>query len=268
MHGDPGIKYQQHACRQCGLLVLQDPTHLKQHLASHELTLATYTELVTAQENLPVVNDITNDKEFDPEAEVASTMSSTSKSSPGVASDCFTEASGHSILPDDLELKDCDESLNAIDDNFIGIREENSDEDLEMSDIENIETEPDINVGLFDNDEINGDDVEMTITPNIIRNISTSEQYFFQSQAFKLPKAFIPSFQTPRKVPWYHGCLFQCAIPNCHRQFFDKAFLKSHVESQHEGITYEQYSLNFGNSNNIIHYHECEICGTFGSLLK
>ena len=45
------------------------------------------------------------------------------------------------------------------------------------------------------------------------------------------------------------------------RQFFEKVFLKAHVESQHRGINFDQYMLDFGNANTVIHHHECELCG-------
>ena len=45
VHGDPGVRYQQHACLHCGMLVQQDPLQLAAHLAEvHGTSLTTYTE--------------------------------------------------------------------------------------------------------------------------------------------------------------------------------------------------------------------------------
>ena len=45
VHGDPGVRYQQHACLHCGMLVQQDPLQLAAHLAEvHGTSLTAYTE--------------------------------------------------------------------------------------------------------------------------------------------------------------------------------------------------------------------------------
>ena len=64
------------------------------------------------------------------------------------------------------------------------------------------------------------------------------------------------------RIAWYHGCLYQCSIESCTRQFFEKVFLKAHVESRHSGINFEQYLVDFGNANTVTHHHECELCGS------
>ena len=66
----------------------------------------------------------------------------------------------------------------------------------------------------------------------------------------------------PGRIAWYHGCLYQCSIESCTRQFFEKVFLKAHVESRHSGINFEQYLVDFGNANTVTHHHECELCGS------
>eukprot|EP00090_Calanus_glacialis_P045694 TRINITY_DN8651_c0_g1_i1.p1 TRINITY_DN8651_c0_g1~~TRINITY_DN8651_c0_g1_i1.p1 ORF type:complete len:1419 (-),score=222.67 TRINITY_DN8651_c0_g1_i1:288-4544(-) len=272
-HGDPGVKFQHHICIKCSQMVQQDPFYLKEHLATHDLTLAAYTQLFEAQMNDQIENGHLNEKDSHADADVASTMSSTSKSSPGAPSDFrksvdnLSETSSSSNMQDDLKIKECTVNLTPIDNQPIEASDENSSEDgMNMFDVINIKTEPDIEIGYFGNNEFdmsrfNGSDLEMSITQNIIRDLTKTAESFFQNQAMQFQEQHHFPVQSAGRIPWYHGCLYQCAIANCKRQFFEKVFLKSHVDTQHEGINFDQYAIEYGNANTIIHYHECEICG-------
>jgi len=274
-HGDPGVKFQHHICLKCSQMVQQDPFYLKEHLATHDLTLAEYTQLFEAQLNDLSESVHLNEKDSQADADVASTMSSTSKSSPGAPGDFrksvdnLSETSSSSNMQEELKLKECVVNLTPLDNQPVEASDENSSEDgMNMFDVINIKTEPDIEIGYFGNNEnefdmsrFNGNDVEMSITQNIIRDLTKTAESFFQNQAMHFQNHQNLSIQSAGKIPWYHGCLYQCAIESCKRQFFEKVFLKSHVDTQHTGINFDQYAIEYGNANTIIHYHECEMCG-------
>jgi len=269
-HGDPGVQFQHHACLRCGEMVQQDPLHLRLHLLSHGLNLAQYTNLLEAEGSRGSSSG---------EGEVVSSASSTSKSSPGVQArqsvDNMSESQGSSKEGEkevgDLE-EDVDEEL----------------EDGEMSvKAEPITTEPDIELSYFSPSHESdfpvfpgSQDLEGEVSQNIIRDLTKSAETFFHQQQqqaarFQQQRSFhsqyFPGFPmhgapartqySAGRIAWYHGCLFQCSIESCNRQFFEKVFLKAHVESQHRGINFDQYMLDFGNANTVIHHHECELCG-------
>ena len=159
-HGDPGVKFQHHICMKCSQMVQQDPFYLKEHLATHDLTLAAYTQLFEAQMNDHSENGNLNEKESIGDADIASTLSSTSKSSPGVPGDFrksvdnLSETSSSSNMQDDLKIKECTVNLTPIDNQPIEASDENSSEDgMNMFDVINIKTEPDIEIGYFGNNE-------------------------------------------------------------------------------------------------------------------
>ena len=264
------MQFQHHACLRCGEMVQQDPLHLRLHLISHGLNLAQYTNLLEAEGSRGSSSG---------EGDVVSSASSTSKSSPGVQArqsvDNMSESQGSSKEGEkevgDLE-EDVDEEL----------------EDGEMSvKAEPITTEPDIELSYFSPSHESdfpvfpgSQDLEGEVSQNIIRDLTKSAETFFHQQQqqaarFQQQRSFhsqyFPGFPmhgapartqySAGRIAWYHGCLFQCSIESCNRQFFEKVFLKAHVESQHRGINFDQYMLDFGNANTVIHHHECELCG-------
>merc|ERR1712012_1308022 len=68
LYGEAGVVTQHHSCHVCGVLVQQDPLYLSTHLLTHGLSLTSYTDLHMGGQEV--------------EAEIVSTVSSTSKSSP------------------------------------------------------------------------------------------------------------------------------------------------------------------------------------------
>ena len=274
VHGDPGVQFQQHACQQCGEMVQQDPLHLRLHLALHGLSLAQYSEQLEGEGR--------GSSSHSGDGEVVSSASSTSKSSPGAmprqSLDNMSESQGSSKEGEKEEMKDKD-----LEDDVGELEEEIDEDDGEMAmKAEPILTEPDIELSYFspphesDFPTFPGPgDLEGEVTQNIIRDLTKSAETFFhhQQRGFQqqrpFPGQFFPGLlQTPQpinsagRIAWYHGCLYQCSIECCSRQFFEKVFLKAHVESHHRGINFDQYLMDFGNANTVIHHHNCELCGT------
>ena len=268
VEGDPGVQFQHHACLRCGEMVQQDPLHLRLHLITHGLNLAQYTSLLESEGR--------GSSSHSGEGEVVSSASSTSKSSPGVHArqsvDNMSESQGSSKEGEKEEKEDdvaeLEEDVDEMEDGEASVK------------AEPITTEPDIELSYFSPSHENdfpvfpgATDLEGEVTQNIIRDLTKSaETFFHQQRSFQQQRGFhsqyfpglmhIPRTQySAGRIAWYHGCLFQCSIESCTRQFFEKVFLKAHVESQHRGINFDQYLLDFGNANTVIHHHECELCG-------
>lgn len=269
VQGDPGVQFQHHACLRCGEMVQQDPLHLRLHLITHGLNLAQYTSLLEAEGR--------GSSSHSGEGEVVSSASSTSKSSPGVhqarqSVDNMSESQGSSKEGEKEEKEDdvaeLEEDVDEMEDGEASVK------------AEPITTEPDIELSYFSPSHENdfpvfpgAADLEGEVTQNIIRDLTKSaETFFHQQRSFQQQRSFHSQYfpglmHVPRtqysagRIAWYHGCLFQCSIESCTRQFFEKVFLKAHVESQHRGINFDQYLLDFGNANTVIHHHECELCG-------
>ena len=264
------MQFQHHACLRCGEMVQQDPLHLRLHLITHGLNLAQYTNLLEAEGR--------GSSSHSGEGEVVSSASSTSKSSPGVhgarqSVDNMSESQGSSKEGEKEEKEDdvaeLEEDVDEMEDGEASVK------------AEPITTEPDIELSYFSPSHENdfpvfpgAADLEGEVTQNIIRDLTKSAETFFhhQQRSFQQQRSFHSQYfpglmQVPRtqysagRIAWYHGCLFQCSIESCTRQFFEKVFLKAHVESQHRGINFDQYLLDFGNANTVIHHHECELCG-------
>ena len=78
LYGEAGVVTQHHTCHVCGVLVQQDPLYLSTHLLTHGLSLTSYTDLHMGGQE---VTDLHMGGQ-EVEAEIVSTVSSTSKSSP------------------------------------------------------------------------------------------------------------------------------------------------------------------------------------------
>lgn len=274
LHGDPLVQFQQHSCLQCGEVVQQDPLHLRLHLVTHGLSLAQYSGLAEVEGR--------GGSNHSGEGEVVSSASSTSKSSPGAqvrqSVDNMSDSQGSSKgeKEEEKEKDGMEEDVGDVDEDI----EDEDDEDISLK-AEPIMTEPDIELSYFSPPH-EGDfpsfpgpaDLEGEVTQNIIRDLTKSAETFFQQQrSFQqqhsnFPSQYFPCLMaTPQavnsagRIAWYHGCLYQCSIETCSRQFFEKVFLKAHVESHHGGINFDQYLADFGNANTVTNEHECELCG-------
>ena len=181
-----------HTCHVCGHVVQQDPLHLATHLAAHGLTLAAYTHLHMS----PAAGERDQQTEA-AEAEVVSTVSSTSKSSPclgdGVRKsvDNMSEASNSSALQD----PDTKHTM-------AGQGEGSSEGDDEDSDTEELLhlAEPDIEIQEEEEEEedtlpnIHEADVEVNIIETVPgpghHNILDTLRFFGQDSNIQAPSFF------------------------------------------------------------------------------
>ena len=86
--GEAGLRITHHSCLVCGEMVQCDPHYLSSHLATHGLSLNTYSDLHCMGED----------------QEIVSTISSTSKSSP-----CLLDTSRKSLELEEEEVEEVDE---------------------------------------------------------------------------------------------------------------------------------------------------------------
>ena len=124
--GEPAVRFSQHCCLVCSELVLQDPLYLSAHLATHGLSLTSYTEL----------HSPANTGE---DSEIVSTVSSTSKSSPCLLDttrkslDNISDNSKAATEADEEEVEsDDDDMMEMMPEPQVTIEEPDSELPLEM----------------------------------------------------------------------------------------------------------------------------------------
>ena len=203
-YGDPGIQFQHHVCIKCTQMVQQDPFYLKEHLATHDLTLASYTQLLEGHGNALKGGEHSVTQEYLNES----------------SSGHFNNFSSIEANPEGISFSDSVLQLGNEND-------EDTNDSTKISDIVNIKTEPDINLGYFDDNEpdtsnVSDSDLETAIHPNIIRDLTVSTDTFFKSQVMQSQKNLAYQNSSFGNVAWYQGCLYQCAIPNCGRQYYEE----------------------------------------------
>ena len=193
-HGEPGVSVGHHTCHVCGHVVQQDPLHLATHLAAHGLSLAAYTDL-----HMSPASGEQDPQTEAAEAEVVSTVSSTSKSSPCLGDGVRKSVDNMSEASNSSALQDPDTKHTVAGGELLGQGEGSSEGDDEDSDTEELLhlAEPDIEIQEEEEDtlpNIHEADVEVNIIETVPgpehHNILDTLRFFGQDSNGQAPSFF------------------------------------------------------------------------------
>ena len=269
MYGDTGFSVQHHTCHVCGLLVQQDPLYLATHLLTHGLSLTSYSELHMS----PI------DAET---AEIVSTVSSTSKSSPCLGEsvrksmDNISEASNGSHVHI-VEQKQIQE-IKGVE--LIEPEEISNEGDDEDSSIEEMIPIPEPHIEIQENDADDFLDIHANgpIDKSILETIAAQNRQVLESQmkyfSQQQDQAGLivrtghahghGSGQQPdmfRSSDWADRCVYQCRMCQPPLVFDTHSKMSYHVKKRHN-MAMKDYTSQFGRAMIHEEKHCCQICGS------
>ena len=233
--GEPGVRFSQHSCLVCGELVVQDPLYLSSHLASHGLSLTSYTLLHSPGRT-------------GEDPEIVSTVSSTSKSSP-----CLLDTARKSL--DNIS----DNSKAATD-----ADEEEVESEEEMMEMMEMMPEPQVTIEEPDSElplEMNYLEEEAEdqteLVENMFRSSDWADRCVYQCRQCEPPVVFdthskmsyhtkkrhnmaMKDYTTQYGRAMIHEEKHACQICGSH-VLWERSSIYQHIYQVHNRVTMEQY---------------------------
>ena len=259
IYGEAGVSVQHHTCHVCGHVIQQDPLPLASHMLTHGLSLASYTDL-----HLAGNSNVTDT------AEIVSTVSSTSKSSPYTGEnvrksmDNISEGSNIS-QPQEPEVNGRIKGVELLEPDEVS--EGVEDEDSSVEELMHM-PEPDIEIqedeDLEDFPNFHEPDV------NIVENFAGPSQSFLDTLRFLQSQSQVPPPQMMvssgpgemfRSSDWADRCVYQCRMCLPPEVFDTHSKMSYHVKKRHN-MAMKDYTTQFGRAMIHEEKHSCQICGS------